>query len=63
MIYADGLLLLLLVEEESRVEIEQKGTEYTNTACEWGENDGICVSEGKTVVDENMAASKDRLCE
>ena len=46
--YADDLLLV--VEGKCREEIERKGTEYMSVVCEWGENVGVKVSEGKTVV-------------
>ena len=55
--YADDLLLL--VEGQSRVEIERKGTEWI--MCEWSENIGLCVSEGKTMtmlLKDSMAASR-----
>lgn len=54
--------LLLLVEGESQVKIKQKGT---NIVCERGENDLVCVSEGKTVVMlmKVWLQVRDRLCE
>ena len=46
--YADDLLLM--IEGQSRVEVERKGTELINVVCEWRANAGVCVSEGKTSV-------------
>ena len=45
--YADDLLLI--VEGQSRVEIERKGTDWMEIVSEWGENVGVGVSEAKTV--------------
>mgnify|MGYP004589933261 CR=1 FL=1 len=39
--YADDLLLI--VEGQSRVEVELKGTEWMNVVCDWGANVGVCV--------------------
>ena len=44
--YAD---LLRIVEGQSRVEIERKGTDWKGMVREWGVNVGVGVSEGKTV--------------
>ncbi|CAK9796609.1 Retrovirus-related Pol polyprotein from type-1 retrotransposable element R1 (Fragment) [Anthophora quadrimaculata] len=46
--YADDLLLL--IEGNSRVELERKGTECMRIVSEWGANVGVGVSEEKTVM-------------
>ncbi|CAK9801625.1 Retrovirus-related Pol polyprotein from type-1 retrotransposable element R1 (Fragment) [Anthophora quadrimaculata] len=46
--YADDLLLL--IEGNSRVELERKGTECMRIVSEWGVNVGVGVSEEKTVM-------------
>ena len=46
--YADDLLLV--VEGKCREDVERKGSEHMRVVCDWGENVGVKVSEGKTVV-------------
>ena len=45
--YADDLLLI--VEGQSRVEVERMGTDWMRIVYEWGENIGVSVSDSKTV--------------
>jgi len=57
--YADDLLLI--VEGQSRVELERMGTEWMRTVYEWGVRVGVSVSEGKTVcmlMKGSMAATR-----
>lgn len=46
--YADDVLLL--IEGQSRVELERKGTDWMRIVSEWGGKVGVSVSESKTVV-------------
>ena len=45
--YADDLLLI--VEGQSRVEVERMGTDWMRIVYEWGENIGVSMSDSKTV--------------
>ena len=56
--YADDLLLI--VEGQSQVEIERKGTEWMGIMSKWGEDVGVCVSKGKMTIllKGSMAASR-----